>query len=357
MFLTGTIFSEENFKKIIEFAPIGIVIIDRDYNWLLTNRRFSEIVGYAHEELVGKTFLDITHPADRSNNVNLYQKMLEGEYNEYQYEKRYVRKDGKVIWARLIVSGVRIHGEYSHLIALVEDINEAKTYKQNLENKNKELDTLFYKVSHDLKAPVTTLQGLCHLLKLEAEKLADTQLFGHLEQTVARLQQQNESLLQLNNINDHLNNPTSIYLEKLVDTIVQQLDQPFTLEKNGLDAVIQADYYLLSMALKCIIENAIIFNESNEVIIKISCSSNAPDTITITVEANGPGISSDIVNEIFHMFYRGSSQSKGNGLGLYITRKAIEKMNGSIEVNSTPGSGSAFSIELPKVNINSSPGS
>ena len=79
MFLTGTIFSEENFKKIIEFAPIGIVIIDREYNWLLTNRRFSEIVGYEHDELVGKTFLDITHPADRNTNVNLYQKMLEGD--------------------------------------------------------------------------------------------------------------------------------------------------------------------------------------------------------------------------------------------------------------------------------------
>jgi PAS domain S-box-containing protein len=352
MFLTGTIFSEENFKKIIEFAPIGIVIIDREYNWLLTNRRFSEIVGYEHDELVGKTFLDITHPADRNTNVNLYQKMLEGEFNEYQYEKRYVRKDGKVIWARLIVSGVRIQGEYSHLIALVEDINETKTYKQNLENKNKELDTLFYKVSHDLKAPVTTLQGLCHLLKLESEKIAETQVFQHLELTVARLQQQNESLLQLNNINDHLNKPGSIYLEKLINTIVYPIDRPFTLEKIKLETVIQADYYLLSTALKCIIENAITFTGGEEVIIKISCSTQAPDTVTITVEDNGPGISADIINEIFHMFYRGSSQSKGSGLGLYITRKAIEKMNGSIEVDSKPGEGSAFTIVLPKIKPN-----
>lgn len=97
MLLTGSIFTEENFKKIIEFAPIGIVIIDRDYNWLLANKRLSEIVGYSREELLGKTFLDITFVEDRNRNINLYQKMLSGEYNEYEYKKRYIRNDGKII--------------------------------------------------------------------------------------------------------------------------------------------------------------------------------------------------------------------------------------------------------------------
>jgi PAS domain S-box-containing protein len=348
MLLTGSIFTEENFKKIIEFAPIGIVIIDRDYNWLLANKRFCEIVGYSREELLGKTFLDITFVEDRNRNINLYQKMLSGEYNEYEYEKRYIRKDGKIIWARLVVSGVRISGEFSHMIALVEDIEEKKQYRHNLEIKNKELDTLFYKVSHDLKAPVTTLQGLCHILKLEFESVSKQETFAHLQQVVAKLQEQNEALLELTRIYDHENKPDTLYLEKLVDITVFKFNQPFTLIKEKLDTVVTADHYLLSMALSKLIENAITFNEREQVFIRISCCTKASDTFTITVEDNGPGIPSDIINEIFHMFYRGSSQSKGSGLGLYITRKAVEKMNGTIEVNSKSGEGSAFTIVLPK---------
>ena len=87
----GSVFSEENFSKMVEHAPIGILIIDRSMKWRFMNQRFCEITGYTRGELAGKTFLDITYKEDIENNLTLYNQLLEGKINEYFYEKRYVR--------------------------------------------------------------------------------------------------------------------------------------------------------------------------------------------------------------------------------------------------------------------------
>ena len=71
------------------------------------NQRFCEITGYARDELATKTFLDITYKEDVENNLNLYSRLLMGEVNEYFYERRYVRKNGQIIWLRLAVTAVR----------------------------------------------------------------------------------------------------------------------------------------------------------------------------------------------------------------------------------------------------------
>src|SRR5262245_30432388 len=131
----GSVFSEENFRKIIEHAPIGILIIDREMKWRFVNQHFCEITGYSREELEGKTFLDITYKEDIENNLNLYHGLLRGDVNEYFYEKRYVRKNGQVIWVRLAVAGVRFEGEYSHMVVSVQDIDESKRYQRAIERK------------------------------------------------------------------------------------------------------------------------------------------------------------------------------------------------------------------------------
>ena len=83
MSLMSSVFSEENFRKIVDHAPIGILIIDQGMKWRFLNQRFCEITGYTREELAGKTFLDITHKDDIENNMNLYSRLLKGEVNEY----------------------------------------------------------------------------------------------------------------------------------------------------------------------------------------------------------------------------------------------------------------------------------
>ena len=340
----STVFSEENFGKIIEFAPIGIVIVDKTYQWLLVNQRFCEIVGYEKQELANMTFLDITHPDDRDNNVKLYERMRAGEYNEYGYEKRYVRKDGQVIWVRLIVSAGREGGEYSHLVALIEDINETKHYQQNLINKNEELDRLFYKVSHDLKAPVTTLQGICNLLHLEYPHLRTQPIFTHLDSVVNQLTLQNMALLRLAEIYQHPLAAKDIHLEKLVDQALRETVGDFDVSKKDLDINVKADYFLLMTILKILLNNSLTHSNGKKLSVLIVGEQQANRT-SIFISDNGPGISPEHLPKIFQMFYKAADNSKGSGLGLYTARVAAEKMNAELTAEAVLEKGARFVLK------------
>jgi len=346
--LLSHVFTEENFQKVVEYAPIGIVIIDGDLKWRLVNKKFCEITGFTKEEILHKTFIDITHPEDVKLNMNLYLKLLSGEVNEYEYEKRYVRKDNRVIWVRLNVSAVRIQGEYSHMIALVQDVDDNKRYRHQLEMKNKELDTLFYKASHDLKAPVTTLEGLCNLLKIEQPDLQTNDSFVHLGQTVERLKLQNEALLQLTRINEWELKIQTLMLDKLISSVCERAGLPVkSVLIEAVGAKIKADADLLEVVLKNLLSNAVLHaHPGRELQIKIKVEvSDTANRITIT--DNGVGMEEEVKERAFDMFFKGSGETGGSGLGLYIVRKAIDKLNGEISLQSLPQMGSTFTIFLP----------
>ena len=123
--------SEERFRATFEHAAVGAAHVGIDGRWLRVNRRLSEIVGYEREELLERTFQDITHPDDLEEDLEQMRLMLEGELQTYTMEKRYLRKGGPEVWVNLTVSLVRdASGEPAYFIAVVEDISERKKTEQ-----------------------------------------------------------------------------------------------------------------------------------------------------------------------------------------------------------------------------------
>jgi PAS domain S-box-containing protein len=119
--------SEERFRVAFEDAPIGVAIVRPDLAILRVNRASCEILGYPEEELLGMTFLAITHPRDREANADLIARALAGELRTYAMEKRYTRKDGRIIWAALNASLVRDdRGAPLYFISQIQDITERK---------------------------------------------------------------------------------------------------------------------------------------------------------------------------------------------------------------------------------------
>jgi PAS domain S-box-containing protein len=119
--------SEERYHAMVEFAPIGIAVVDPAGRYLHANPALLKFLGYTDAELRRKNFRDVTAPEDIPDNQLKFRELVSGAVDRYQMEKRYVRKDGGYVWGRLSVSAVRdASGVMVHTVAMIEDVNEEK---------------------------------------------------------------------------------------------------------------------------------------------------------------------------------------------------------------------------------------
>src|SRR5262245_30350219 len=132
--------SEARFRAIFENAAVGIACVTPDGRWLEVNQRLCDIVGYNREELLTKTFSDITHPDDLEQDFKVMRRMLAGEINASLREKRYFHKEGSVVWANLTTSLMRkADGSPDYFISIVEDISDRKRAEEKLRKREERL--------------------------------------------------------------------------------------------------------------------------------------------------------------------------------------------------------------------------
>src|SRR5262245_1716780 len=119
--------SEERFRAIFNQAAVGIAVAGLDARFLQANQRICEILGYSNEELVSRTFNDVTHPDDVTATQERVRQLLVGKIEEYVLEKRYVHKGGAIVWCLTSVTLLRdTQGRPVYFIGVVEDITERK---------------------------------------------------------------------------------------------------------------------------------------------------------------------------------------------------------------------------------------
>ena len=136
--------SEERFRAIFEGSGVGISIADLDRKLLQTNVAYQEMTGYSEDELRGKPIAELSHPDEVPEDKELNERLLSGELDRYQREKRYIRKDGETIWAKPTVSAVRdVEGEPLFLVGVVEDVTERKQTEDALRESEERFRQLF----------------------------------------------------------------------------------------------------------------------------------------------------------------------------------------------------------------------
>ena len=136
--------SEELFRLTFEQSSIGAVMVSLDYHILRANREFSRITGYSEQELSKLTIKDITHPEDIPASIAKADALRHGEFNRYQLDKRYIRKDGTIVWVRVTPQIVRdAGGKPLYSLGMIEDITERKATAEALQAKTQELDRYF----------------------------------------------------------------------------------------------------------------------------------------------------------------------------------------------------------------------
>lgn len=219
---------------------------------------------------------------------------------------------------------------------------------EDLNNINKELKTLFYHTSHDFRAPLTNIHGVVNLLKETQDGSQMLDLLGYIELSVKGLYRMLYKLNALSSLEIHENE--EINLQHFISELQERLEEITKLKKVNLELIddiqkpVVFSKFLLSTIMENLIENSIKYSH-DEVNIKAKLSLSNHH-LTITVEDNGEGISDQIKDHIFTMYYRGNVKSEGNGLGLYLIKKIIEYKKGNIGYqNLNPGT--QFRITIP----------
>ena len=149
------------FQATFEQVAVGIAHVGINGQWLLVNQKLCDIVGYTQEELLTRTFQDITHPDDLNTDIEYVRRVLASELQTYSMEKRYIRKDGSHIWINLTVSLVREpDGKPKYFFSVVEDINERKQAESALQKSLKELSDIKLAIDRAAIVVVTDEKGI-----------------------------------------------------------------------------------------------------------------------------------------------------------------------------------------------------
>jgi PAS domain S-box-containing protein len=131
--------NEWRFRASFEQAGVGILHTDIHGHILLANQHLCSLLGYSREELCECTFLDITHPDDRDHGITYVQTIADGNTRPYTCEKRYMRKDGSILWIHLTVSPIfNPAGQFVYFVSVIEDISERKLLEERLYQSTRE---------------------------------------------------------------------------------------------------------------------------------------------------------------------------------------------------------------------------
>lgn len=167
--------SEERFRTAFSDAPIGMALLDLQGRFLHVNRSLCQIVGYSEEELLARTFQDITYPDDLGADLGNMHRLLSGEIASYQMEKRYFHKEGSIIWIQLTGSVVRdARGRPLHFIAQIQDITEQKRAVEG--------ERLLSRASAQLAVSLDPDVAAASVARLSVPALGDVCLLGLLDE-------------------------------------------------------------------------------------------------------------------------------------------------------------------------------
>lgn len=233
---------------------------------------------------------------------------------------------------------------------------EAKAQRDRtaiIEKKNAELDSFFYRVSHDLKGPIASLMGLHNVIQLEVHDSYTRQFFDMYQTQIHRINNIVMDLIHLTRMNHTDAHKTKIDFKALVNECIQTYHYLDNFKKirfiTEIDDNVEffSEWAIVNTILQNLIENAIKYaRPTKDPFVRIAIQGSG-DCILLMVEDNGMGIATEHQAKVFNMFFKANDLTQGTGLGLYILKRAVERLDGQVHFVSSVNTGSTFTVLLP----------
>jgi len=344
---------EERFRGAFDGAASGMALVGPDGHWLKVNRALCEIVGYPERELLTKSFQDITHPEDVGHDVEHMHKLLAGEISAYRVEKRYVHKDGHVVWIFLSVSVVRDGaGRPLYFVSHIHDLTERKKLEEQLlqAQKMEAVGRLAGGVAHDFNNVLQSMLSHVQLLRaFGADPGRVASVGAEVEQQIRRASALTRQLLVFSR--QESARPEQLDLNAVVEQASAMLrplvreDIALSLQLGESGLVVEADRGQLDQVLVNLVVNASdAISAGGAITLR---TGREGDHVWVEVEDTGHGIPAEVLPRIFEPFFTTKAIGHGTGLGLAVVHGIVTAHRGHVEVRSEAGAGTTVRVLLP----------
>jgi len=367
--------AEERFRLVVEASPNAIVLVDSQGRIAMANRQTEQLFGYPRTDLLGQPVEKLLPESLQELHVNLRQSYLRSPEPRQMGNNRELfgrHRDGELIPLEVGLSPLR-SGEDVLVQAVIIDISERKAAEARLREQAEQLalanrykSEFLANMSHELRTPLNSILILSEQLKQNGGGNLNDKQVKHSD----IIHRAGRDLLQL--INDVLDlarieaGRVQLKMENMnVHDLMQELDaslRPMA-ELKGLrlitrvdpqvPRVVYSDRGRLQQILRNLLSNALKFTERGEVQVSVGCApaDDGREMLKIVVRDTGIGIAADQHQRVFQAFQQidGSTSRAfgGTGLGLAITRQLVEVLEGTVQLDSAPGQGSVFTVQLP----------
>lgn len=362
--------SEENFREAFEHAPVGIAITELEGRFIHVNDAYCDMLGYSREELLchEMSFQKLTHPEDIGENLEAFNRLLSSEIPAFFLEKRYIRKDGRIIWVRASVTLRRdVTGNPVQAVAIIEDITVRKETEEQLRQSQKmeAIGRLAGGVAHEFNNMLNVILGYSEMLGSQLTEESPLHKYAREIGKAARrsaeitgklLAYSRKQAIQpkVIDLNENIWNQ-KIMLTRLIGEAIQIDFQPGAdLWPVRIDPS-QVDQIMTNLAVNS--RDAIpgtgtvTINTRNIHLDQPDTPPDLPpgDYVKLTFRDNGIGMDKAVQEKIFEPYFTTKDVGKGTGLGLSTVYGIVKQNSGAIEVLSKPGEGTTFAVYFPRI--------
>jgi signal transduction histidine kinase len=285
-------------------------------------------------------------------NMHLVARAMNNPQESLEYLDQYIRIRESTINTHTY-NVIKSYEAISRIKALEYEAEVQRSKTEIIEKKNAELDSFFYRVSHDLKGPISSLLGLHNLVKLEIQDEKARSYFHMYQSQIMRINNIVMDLINLTRMNHTTAKLVRIDFELLLEECITAYHYLNNYDRltfiRDIDPHIEfySEWAIVNTILQNLIENAIKYSgPEKDPFVKISIRQEESH-VKIEVEDNGIGIAPDYQARIFEMFFRANDRVEGTGLGLYILKRAVERLRGEVKFKSALNVGSIFTVRLP----------
>jgi len=344
--------SEEKYRHFFQNSLIGIMRVRKsDLDVIEINQKGLNILALPEK----KRHMKMTDPFKEQEDITRFLEQLKGKESIEEFEAKFERWDESETWVS--ISAIEIQSnDIAYYDIIFRDISEFKENLVELQRLNFELDNFVYHASHDIRSPLRSLMGLIDILKTENRPSEIRKIIEMITGSINRLDKFVVDLLAMSRDN-RMEEPDAVPINFMVEVnnSITNFHHVYTTKNLEVRTKIiqwypfHSDLTKIRIILNNLISNSIKYRKNLDKdvsFINIDIETSDKD-VSITIEDNGEGIPKDKLEKIFDMFYRASESSEGSGLGMYIVKNVIKKLNAKIDVQSEEMEGTKFVINIP----------